>query len=207
MQEIATSETWDSKMDRLAEAVHESDAGFVTAAGGLIRARWEAGHHMLIRRDDKKRLPNRMLDHLAAKYGRSRSDLGAWMKFAVVYPTELELATAVELFHTWTGIKQLGLRATLRLGDARMNADAGDQSVVVDNGPVGADSTEVMEADEADDLDTHEREDETADEDDRIAKATDRKKLVRVGKEASSVTPTFARVHRFALAPSRLPPA
>lgn len=71
----------------------------------VLRARWEFGRQMLAARDGAGRLPNGYLTELVERTGKSRAELKFRSQFASAYPTEVELATAVASFDSWTDIR------------------------------------------------------------------------------------------------------
>lgn len=71
------------------------------AEGSGLRARWEFGRELLAARDGKGRLPNGYLKAITERTGAGRSELGARMKFAELYPTEAELSDAIGTFRSW----------------------------------------------------------------------------------------------------------
>lgn len=89
----------------LARLVHlEASIGGAEETG--LRARWEFGRELLTARDGKGRLPNGYLTKVCEQTGASRSEVKYRSQFAERYPTEVELATAVASFRSWTDLRE-----------------------------------------------------------------------------------------------------
>ena len=87
MSDIETLVLIDKRIDE-----NESDA---------LRARWEFGREMLANRDVSGKLPVGMLSEVAARVGKSRSEIGHRMRFATRFATEDECANAVSTLGSW----------------------------------------------------------------------------------------------------------
>jgi hypothetical protein len=72
-----------------------------------IWARWEFGRLLLAERDAHggKQLPHGRIEQLCAALKRSPAEIRSRAQFAEEHPTELEVATAVATFRTWTEIR------------------------------------------------------------------------------------------------------
>ena len=63
---------------------------------------------------ERKQLRKGVLDSLARELGIHRSEVGACMKFAMIYNTEEKLSTVIESYKSWSAIKQHALTDTTR---------------------------------------------------------------------------------------------
>lgn len=96
-----------------------------TSDGDGVRARWDSGRYMLTLKKGKQ-LPRGVLGRLAEKLDVHRSELGARMKFAEKYPTEEEVSTTIETFHSWSAIKERGLADKPRVDATDKRTDEED---------------------------------------------------------------------------------
>lgn len=104
---MSTPEPVDLGIERLVHIDRRIDSH----EGEALRDRWEFGHAMLAARDGAGRLPNGYLAALVERTGRSRTELKYRTEFAVAYPTEAELVTAVTSYRTWTDVRDSLKRA------------------------------------------------------------------------------------------------
>lgn len=117
-----TAAVVDIDIERLVRIDQDIDLSEADA----LRARWEFGHHMVAARDGAGRLPNGYLARLKERTGKSHTELARRAQFAVAYPTELELSTAVESFSSWTEV----VRSLKESKDADDNIPVGPPPVV-----------------------------------------------------------------------------
>jgi hypothetical protein len=78
----------------------ELDARVDRAEDDGIRARWEFGRELLRERVGRK-LPAGRLDQLAARTGKSRTELQYRVRFAERYPDENALRNAIAQYRSW----------------------------------------------------------------------------------------------------------
>lgn len=81
------------------------DAKVDEAEGEGVLARWEFGRELLRERVGKQ-LPAGRLDEIAARIGKSRSELQYRVQFAEQYATAEEVSTAVDTLKSWTEIRE-----------------------------------------------------------------------------------------------------
>lgn len=98
--------------------LREWDAQVDAAEDNGIRARWEYGRALLLRRSGKK-LPDGLLDSEAEKTGKSRSELKHRMNFAQHIPDDEALANAVSQWGSWHEIVNGYLASTAHLSSEK----------------------------------------------------------------------------------------
>ena len=107
---------------RLQDAITRHDRLSRKHVEAAVVARWEFGMALLDERRERKQLPHGRLGEVAKATGVSRSEIGHRMRLALRYPSLDEVATAVETFGTWTGV-----RASLRVAPDPGWLDAADE--------------------------------------------------------------------------------